>query len=35
MTPVYENDKIVGFEGFIVDKTDKKLAEEEMKSNKI
>ncbi len=31
MTPVYEGDQIVGVEGFIVDKTDKKLAEEELK----
>jgi len=35
MTPVYKDDEIVGFEGFIVDKTDKKMAEEELKSNKI
>ncbi|HFB61525.1 MAG TPA: PAS domain S-box protein, partial [Bacteroidetes bacterium] len=33
MTPVYEGDKIVGVEGFIVDKTDKKLAEEELKES--
>ena len=30
MTPVYDGDKIVGFEGFIVDKTDKRLAEIEL-----
>ncbi len=35
MTPVYKDGKIVGFEGFIVDKTDKKLAEEEMKSKQV
>ncbi len=34
MTPVYEGDEIVGFEGFIVDKTDKKLAEEELKKER-
>jgi len=35
MTPVYEDDKIVAFEGFIVDKTDRKLAEEEMKKKQV
>ncbi len=35
MTPVYENNKIVGFEGFIVDKTDTKIAEEEIKKSQI
>ncbi len=30
MTPVYDGNNIIGFEGFIVDKTDKKLAEEEL-----
>ncbi len=30
MTPVYDGDEIVGFEGFIVDKTDKKMAEKEL-----
>ncbi|MCF8349386.1 MAG: cytochrome b/b6 domain-containing protein [Bacteroidales bacterium] len=30
MTPVYEGDEITGFEGFIVDKTDTKLAEAEL-----
>jgi len=35
MTPVYEGDEIVGFEGFIVDKTDKKLAEEELKKGQV
>ena len=30
MTPVYEGKEIVGFEGFIVDKTDKKMAEKEL-----
>jgi len=30
MTPVYEGGLIVGFEGFIVDKTDIRLAEEEL-----
>jgi thiosulfate reductase cytochrome b subunit len=33
MTPVYEGDEIVGVEGFIVDKTDKKLAEKELKES--
>ena len=33
MTPVYEGDKVVGVEGFIVDKTDKKLAEKELKES--
>ncbi len=33
MTPVYDGDEIVGVEGFIVDKTDRKLAEEEMKKS--
>ena len=31
MTPVYEDDKIVGFEGFIVDITEKKEAENELR----
>ena len=35
MTPTYVGDKIVGFEGFIVDKTDNKLAIEEMKSSQV
>jgi PAS domain S-box-containing protein len=35
MTPVYEGDKIVGVEGFIVDKTDKKMAEEELKKGQV
>ncbi len=35
MTPVYKGDEIVGFEGFIVDKTDKKLAEAEMKQEQV
>jgi len=35
MTPVVENDKIVGVEGFIVDKTDRKMAEEELKKEQI
>ncbi len=33
MTPVYDGNNIVGFEGFIVDKTDNKLAEEELKES--
>ena len=33
MTPVYEGEEIIGVEGFIVDKTDKKLAEEELKES--
>jgi PAS domain S-box-containing protein len=35
MTPVYDGDKIVGVEGFIVDKTDKKMAEEELKKGQV
>jgi len=35
MTPVYSNDNIIGFEGFIVDKTDTKLALEELKASQI
>ena len=35
MTPVYEGDKIVGVEGYIVDKTDKKLAEEELRKEQV
>jgi len=33
MTPVFEGDNIVGVEGFIVDKTDSKLAEQELKAS--
>ncbi len=35
MTPVYKQDEIVGVEGYIVDKTNKKLAEEEMKKEQV
>jgi PAS domain S-box-containing protein len=35
MTPVYENGKITAVEGFIVDKTDRKLAEEELKKGQV
>ena len=35
MTPVVENGKIVGVEGYIVDKTDRKLAEEELKKEQV
>jgi hypothetical protein len=35
MTPVVENGKIVGVEGFIVDKTDRKMAEEELKNEQV
>ncbi|MBN2614518.1 MAG: PAS domain S-box protein [Bacteroidales bacterium] len=35
MTPVYEGKEIVGFEGYIVDKTDTKLAEEELKNSQV
>ncbi len=35
MTPVYENGKVVAVEGFIVDKTDRKLAEEELKKGQV
>ncbi len=34
MTPVYEDDKIVGFEGFIVDITEKKEAENELRKKR-
>lgn len=35
MTPVMEDDKIVGVEGYIIDKTDRKLAEEELKKGQV
>ncbi|MBN2637617.1 MAG: cytochrome b/b6 domain-containing protein [Bacteroidales bacterium] len=35
MTPVFEGKDIVGFEGYIVDKTDIKLAEKELEKSKI
>jgi len=35
MTPVYEGAEIVGFEGYIVDKTDFKLAEDELKNSGV
>jgi hypothetical protein len=34
MTPVVEQGRVIGVEGYIVDKTDKKLAEEELKNEK-
>lgn len=35
MTPVYEGNDVVGFEGYIFDKTDTKLAELELEKSKV